>query len=255
MVSRGLVALLALLALLAPAAAALAETPEDIFGRGNSAYEQNDFAAAEEAYRSVIRYGIRDPIVEYNLANAQFRLGKVGRAILHYERARRLDPTDADIRANLEYARSFCFDRVQQPEVVAPLRWLRGVQDRLGPDRQAWAGLALLWIAGAVIAAGLARPGGWGAAHGWVLTLALSATVAVAASWYVTQRRAEGKPTAVVLDDVVEILAGPGPSNPSLATVHEGLTLEIRAERQDWLQVGLPDGLNGWIPRSAIEQV
>jgi hypothetical protein len=232
-----------------------AETPEESFDRGNSAYEEEDFAAAAEAYRSVLRYGIRDSVVEYNLGNAEFRSGNLGRAILHFERARRLAPTDRDVLANLEFARSFCYERVEPPESASPLDWLSTVQDRLGADRQAWALLALVWVAGSVLLVGFARPSGWRAAHGWTLALVLVALVSVGSSWYVTQQRLTGSRAAVVLDDVVEILAGPGPNHPTLVTVHEGLTLEIRAERQDWLQVGLPNGLNGWIVRTALEPV
>lgn len=232
-----------------------AETPEETFDRGNSAYEQEDFAAAAEAYRSVLRYGITDPIVEYNLGNAEFRAGNLGRAIVHFERARRLAPVDRDILANLEFARSFCYERVEPETSVSLLGWLSTLQDRLGTDRQAWVLLGLVWITGAVILAGFARPRGWRAAHGWILALVLAAIAGVGSSWYVTHERLTGTRAAVVLDEVVEILAGPGPNHPTLVTVHEGLILEIRAERQEWLQVGLPNGLNGWIVRSAVEPV
>ena len=57
---------------------------------GNTAYAAGDFNSAAAAYESVLRYRISDPRVEYNLGNAEFRRGNLGKAILHYERARRL---------------------------------------------------------------------------------------------------------------------------------------------------------------------
>ena len=71
-------------------------------------------------------------------------------------------------------------------------------------------------------------------------------------SWYTTFERLEGTRRAVVLGDAVDVLAGPGQNNASLFTVHAGLTLEVRAERQEWIQVSLPNGLHGWIPRDAL---
>ena len=56
----------------------------------------------------------------------------------------------------------------------------------------------------------------------------------------------------MVLDDSVEVLAGPGENNASLFTVHEGLTLTVRSERPGWVQVSLPNGLNGWVPRTVL---
>jgi tetratricopeptide (TPR) repeat protein len=232
-----------------------AQTPEDIFHRGNAAYEEGRYADAVEAYRSLLRYDVRDATVEYNLGNAEFRAGNLGRAILHYERARRLDPLDPDIRANLEFARAHCLDRVEEPEVAAIVRGLRAAQDRAGPDRQAWVVVGLVWALGAVLSLGLARPGGFTAAHGWALAGLLLVLGATAGSWYATLERSEGTRVAVVLEDAAEVLAGPGRNNSTLFTVHEGLALRIRSEREEWLQVSLPNGLNGWIAREAIEEV
>jgi tetratricopeptide (TPR) repeat protein len=229
-----------------------AQTPEDLMRRGNAAYEQGLYEEAAEHFRGILRYSVSDPTVEYNLGNAEFRLGNLGRSILHYERARRLDPLDEDIRGNLEFARSLCFDRVEAQPQAAAIRWLRAVQNRLGPDRQAWAGLILAWFAAGLIAWGFARPGRWSAAHGWTLAALFLAMVVTAPSWYVTLERLEGGRAAVVLEEVVEVLAGPSYNNPALFTVHEGLKLEIRSERDEWYQVSLPNGLNGWIAKEAV---
>ncbi|MDX1389935.1 MAG: tetratricopeptide repeat protein [Acidobacteriota bacterium] len=229
-----------------------AQTPEELFNEGNAAYEDGDYGTAVQKYDMVLLYGIHDPRVEYNLGNAYFRLGRIGDAILHYERALRMDPTDPDIIANLEFARSRRFDRVDPPEEAAVVRWLRGAQNRVGPDRQAVVVLALVWIAAALIAWGAARPGNWNAFVGWALAGVLVLSSLVGASWYTTHHRIAGARLAVVLADTVEILAGPGENNASLFTVHEGLTLEVRDERPDWIHVSLPNGLNGWLPREAV---
>lgn len=238
--------------LLLASSGAVAQTPDEIFNGGNAAYERGEYAEAAAAYETVLKYGIRDPRVEYNLGNAEFRLGRLGSAILHYERAHRMDPTDRDIRANLEFARSFCFDRVEEPELMVAVRWVRAVQDRLGPDRQAWAALVLLWIVAALLSVGLSRPGRWRARHGWGLAALLLALALCVASWHGSYQRLEGRRLAVVLEHSVEVLAGPAENNPTLFTVHEGLTLEVRSSRQDWIQVSLPNGLNGWLSAESV---
>ncbi len=245
-------ALLALALLGAPAAG---QTPEEIFERGNAAYEEERYGAAAEAYRTVLKYRIRDARVEFNLGNAEFRLGHLGAAILHYERAFRLDPTDPDIRVNLEFARSFRFDRIETPETGPVLRAVRYLQDRLGPERQAWITLAVLWSVFGLLGWGLARPGRFKAAHGWLLAALVCLALVVSASWYTTHGRLIGRQIAVVLEQAVEVRAGPGGNNPALFTVHEGLALEVREERPDWLQVSLPNRLHGWIRRDAVEIV
>ena len=234
---------------------AAAETPEELLSRGNTAYEQGQYEAAAEAYRNVLRYGVKDPIAEYNLGNAEFRLGNLGQAVLHYERARRMSPLDPDIETNLAFARAACFDQVETPPRAALLGIVEGLQDRLGPDRQAWLVLALFWLVAALVALGLVRPGAWSAWHGWLLAVLLAAGTLCAISWAMTLDRLEGSRSAVVLEPVVEVRAGPGANNATLFTVHQGLTVEIRAERDEWLQVSLPNGLSGWIERQATGEV
>jgi tetratricopeptide (TPR) repeat protein len=100
---------------------ALATAPVDLFESGNSAYEEGRYEEAAAAYEKILGYGIRDPRVHYNLANACFKMSRLGAAILHYEKARRLEPADPDIRENLEYARGLIRDRVEAPEVPYPI--------------------------------------------------------------------------------------------------------------------------------------
>jgi tetratricopeptide (TPR) repeat protein len=240
---------------LLPLAAARGETPEETFSRGNAAFESGRYEEAAEGYRTVLRYGIRDPRVEYNLGCAAFRLGRLGEAILHFERARRLAPVDPDVRANLEFARSRCFDRVEAPEIAAPIRIVRAAQDAVGPGRHAAAVLLLVWLVTGLVVWRSWRPGGWNATAGWVLAGLLLLLAVAGSSWLATRDRLEGSPVAVVLAPSLEVRAGPGESNAVLFTVHEGLALEVRSERQDWVQVSLPNGLNGWVPEEAVGKV
>jgi hypothetical protein len=235
---------------------AVAQSHEEVFHEANRSYEAGRFDEAAAGYRSLLRYGIQDPALDYNLGNAEFRTGHIGRAILHWERARRLSPTDADIQANLAYGRTFLFDKVEPPEAPALVRWIEGVQDRVGPDAQAWAVVLFLWAIAAVVAWCFARPGGWNAGAGWSVSALSLVLVLCAASWWTTRARLASGATAVVLDEVVEVLSGPGPTHPTLFTVHEGLTVEVRAEREGWVQVSLPDGRgSGWIPSGSMERV
>ena len=232
-----------------------AQGPETIFEEGNKAYDEGRFEEAREAYLTLLRYRIRDARVEFNLGNTEFKLGRLGYAVLHFERARRMSPTDDEILANLAYARSFSADQVEPRPFPAPLRWLFALQDRLGPDTHAWAGLAQLWLVFGLLAWGLARPGRWSGALGWSLAGLLLALTVTGGSWHLTWQRLEGTRLAVVVSEAAEVLAGPGRNNATLATVHEGLTLRVREVRPDWMQVTLPNELYGWLLRDSVEEV
>ncbi len=83
------------------------ETPEELFQRANTEYDSTGYIEAIADYNKILARGQESPELYYNLGNTYFESGDLGHAILNYLRAQRLDPTDDDIRANLDYARSF----------------------------------------------------------------------------------------------------------------------------------------------------
>lgn len=231
---------------------AAAQTPEEWFAQGNAAYEEGRFADAADAYRKIQTFQIEDARIEFNLGNAEFKMGRKGAAILHFERARQLDPTDREIRENLQYARTFLVDKFETPELPWVIERAIDRQNGLGPDRQGWIALGLIWAICALLAYAFSAPGRWNAGWGWALATLLLILAIVSASWWLTWQRLDGTKRAVVLAPVVEVLAGPGANNAAIDSVHEGLTVEIRDLREEWVQVSLPNGLSGWLPRQAL---
>jgi tetratricopeptide (TPR) repeat protein len=113
--ATGVLAALVASAIMAPgwqAAAPEGRTPDGLFAAGNAAYEEERYDDAVAAYQKILGFGVSDPRLLYNLGNAWFRLGRLGPAILSYERALRLDPSDREARDNLELSRGLIRDRV-----------------------------------------------------------------------------------------------------------------------------------------------
>jgi cytochrome c-type biogenesis protein CcmH/NrfG len=71
----------------------------------NQLHEAGQYEDATTAYEHLVNQGVAESTLFYNLGNAYFKQGEVGRAILNYDRAARLNPRDADIQANRELAR------------------------------------------------------------------------------------------------------------------------------------------------------
>jgi tetratricopeptide (TPR) repeat protein len=78
---------------------------ETLFQQGNEAYSRGDYEQAIAHYEELSAAAGLSPGVLYNLANSYAQAGKIGRAVLNYERALRLDPADSDIAGNLELLR------------------------------------------------------------------------------------------------------------------------------------------------------
>ena len=84
---------------------ARAEINPGQFAAANEAFTRGSFSEAARGYESIIaQQGWSAPVL-FNLANAQQREGRLGQAILNYERATMLAPGNPDITTNLRLAR------------------------------------------------------------------------------------------------------------------------------------------------------
>lgn len=79
--------------------------------QADSAYTNDDFQTAITLYNEVIKDEGTSSTLYYNLGNAYYRLGQLGNAIVSYERALRLDPTNSDAKANLAFVNSKITDK------------------------------------------------------------------------------------------------------------------------------------------------
>ncbi len=79
--------------------------------QADSAYAADNFSLAEQLYRESITSEGTSSTICYNLGNAYYRQGNLGMAIVNYERALKLDPTNKDARINLEFVKGKITDR------------------------------------------------------------------------------------------------------------------------------------------------
>lgn len=240
-------------AVLAPAPARAADSAEALLARGIAAYEKGEYEAAATDFRAVLELGFDDPVVHYDLGNAYFKTGRLGRAIWHYRRAHALAPRDEDVAANLEYARFLAVDRVEGEGEPADRRvetWL----DRVTPA-EAFRLAGGLWIlAGLAGVAWQLAPRGtdtWRRAAavalaGWAVTFAAASAMA---------HRAGSMQEAVVLAEEAAVRSAPGPDFPTAFVLHEGAEVVVEGTRGDWTEISLSGDLRGWIESSRLARL
>ena len=60
---------------------------------------------------------------------------------------------------------------------------------------------------------------------------------------------------AVILAEKADVLSGPGEDNPTLFSIHEGLKVKVQAELNQWSQISLENGWNGWVKTEALGMI
>jgi tetratricopeptide (TPR) repeat protein len=216
------------------------------FSHANQLYASGKFSDAAKAYDTVLNSGAVSANLHFNDGNAQFKSGNLGRAIAAWRRAALLAPRDADIRANLEFARN------QVQGETSRQTWWENSLATLSLNE--WTALAALafWLAFLLFAAAQLQPA-WKQvlrtpARGFAIAAVfLCACLAAAATTHFSNSVA-----VVVLPDAVT-RSGPFDDAQNAFAVHDGAELAVLDQRNGWVQVSDGSGRSGWMKTSQVE--
>ena len=243
--------------LLASVVARAAEpTSLERWDAGNKAYIDGNYEKAAEEYVAILNGGEYSAELYYNLANAYFKQNAVGKAILYYNKALRMAPSQEDIRHNLAIAEAQTKDRI----VVIPEfflnRWMRIVRNSM--SCMVWSLLSLVALA-LVLSFGLIfllasrvklrKTGFYCALCAGVL---LVVTISFAAS---SRNDMLTHEEAVVMSSAISVKSSPDRSAVDLFVLHEGTKVRVEAEMDEWCEVVIADGKKGWTERKNIEEI
>ncbi len=224
---------------------------------GNQAYLDGDYSGAVEAYRKVLEGGVQHPDLYFNLANAYYRSGHRGLAVLFYEKALAMNPSDDGAASNLEIVEKELIDRVVMPEgsaVGEPL-WHEFIRSlKLG--WLTWAFLGFYSLAFVIlIGRRLARADALRRLLFWlnvpVITLALIFGLLLSSRIYIQEKVHHG----VVISSTASLREGPERTAKELMQVHEGLKIRLLNEVGDYLRVRLANGVEGFVKTGQVGRI
>lgn len=223
---------------------------------GDSAYVRNDYASAIQIYESLLKKG-EAAEVYYNLGNSYYKAGDIAKAILNYERALLLQPGNADIRANLEIARSKTIDKVVSVPDIFFVAWTKSLINCLSVD--AWAKLGVVFFILLLVSFSFfffSKQIMW-KKSGFIAGL-ICLVLVVVSNVFASEQKSKlmNRNEAIILSPSVTVRSTPSESGTSLFILHEGHKIEIKDNSmREWKEIRLEDGKVGWVPTSAIEVI
>ena len=90
-------------ALAGSAGAKAGVTAETEIAAADSAYAKGEYAKAIALYENAVKEHGTSAELLCNLGNACVKAGDYGKAMLSYQRALRIDPSDSEVRNNMEF--------------------------------------------------------------------------------------------------------------------------------------------------------
>ncbi len=212
-----------------------------LFDEANRAYEQGQYILSASTYERLIKDGARSSAIHFNLGNALFRSGQIGKAIAHYRLAERLSPRDPEIRANLDFARR----TAQGGEVPARVLWGSWSQ-RLTTNEWAVAASLCLWTLLLLLSAIRLRPSLGSPLKNWKRT-ATALLVLTGAGLWGSHKSTRPGTEAVVVVTTAAIRYGPLEESQAHFTLGDGAEVAVVDKKGDWSQIRDASQRTGWL--------
>lgn len=236
-----------------------AQEPADVpqmWHQANTAYINGDYRGAAVQYEQIAAEGYVGDRLFYNLGNAYFKAGDLGRAILNYNKALKLRPYDRDIEYNLAVANSQIKDKIDEVPAFFVSRWMQAWRSSL--DSNAWAVLSLVLLAltlGSVLLFLLTERTGW-RRTGFFAGVCLGVLFVVSVVFAAMERRElmDGS-EAIVLAQAASVKSAPDADGSDIFLIHEGTKVTVLSEYDGWTEIMIADGNKGWVTSEAIATI
>jgi len=227
-----------------------------LFDSANHLYQQSDFRGAISVYKSISDSGYTSAELFYNLGNSYFKTGEFPKAILLYERSKVLEPSNPDIEFNLAKAKAYNVDQIESiPEFIFN-SWVRDLVGSLNSN--AWAVMSLITFFIAIISLILyflvARKALRQTAFVTGIILLIVSVFFIKFS-HTTKAYIEKSDYAIAMEPTISVKGSPDLGSVDLFLIHQGTKVKVLRNLDEWSEIKLSDGKQGWLQSVDIEHV
>ncbi|MBN1384980.1 MAG: tetratricopeptide repeat protein [Elusimicrobia bacterium] len=218
-----------------------AENSKEKFLLGCDFYKKAEYKKALDQFK-LVENEYPASGVFYNIGNTYFRLGKIGKALVYYERARKISPFDNDINFNIKFLAEMIKDQDYKQTFFS------GVDIFLLKLFFSFSFFIFIII----ISVKLFRPG---KTLFWPIIGSLVFFVLFSVLYFVKYQQ-QKQVEAVAISNNVEIRSGPGENFKVNFTLPEGKKMIILGRSGSWLEIGVKSmGIKGWLEEQYIEVI
>ena len=229
---------------------------EELFEEANSAYQSGNYQNAINYYEEILDNGETSAELYYNLGNAHYKLNHVAPSIYYYEKALQLDPTDEDIKNNIEFARNMAIDDIEEVEQTGMNQWVNGLISTF--SYSTWAVFAIIFSI-LFVALFLLYYFTYTPLYKRLLftgaMLSVLLTVLSVIFAFQQQSYIQDNQYAIIFGEEVEVRDEPNLRGDASFELHEGTKAKVLEDYQEWARIELANGAQGWVKNSVIKKL
>lgn len=228
---------------------------EGLYSEANKLIAEGNIDEGISKYREIEEMGLSSTGLYFNLGTSYLNVDNISYAVLYLEKAHKSDPSNNDIKHNLEIARSrIDSDLVEVPDFIL-LRIWRGISSTFTP---------FLWfifqiIFGVAFVFGIytwkLRDSSRVKLKGFALALGSLILLLFSISAGFTADKMVNESDSAILMKAVALKSGADDRSDTLASLSQGVKLKINDKIGDWYKVQLINKEEGWIKVSDVHLI
>ncbi len=233
-----------------------AQDLETIMKQGNDFYQNKQYEEAIKSYESILHQGYISSDLFYNLGNAYFRMGHLGKSILYYEKALKISPSNDDAIYNLKIANARTVDKIQEIPPLFFIKWWNILLSAF--TSSTWQIIIIIIYLFLLTCIGLyflirnLQIQKFAFVFGMLNVAALILAVILFIS---SINRESFSNNGILISSVISAKISPDQQSNDAFVIHEGIKFEIEDKVGTWTKIKLSDGKIGWIPEGSFEEI
>ena len=227
-----------------------------LFEQGNDLYQKEQFEQAAAKYEAVLKEGMVSDEVYFNLGNSYYKMNKVALSVYNFEKAKQLNPTCSSIENNLTFSQKLAVDEFDIVPRVGMDKLIYDTTSIFHYNTWSWIGVGMAFLFF------LAFAGYYYSNYNitkrlffsGMLVILVLMTLALLSAGFQKKYRDANK-SAIVFETVVSVHSEPKETSPEITPIHEGAKVLIIEDVNGWNKVILPNGVQGWLPKTALRKL
>jgi len=233
-----------------------AQDETELFHQGNQLYRVGEYEKALDSYLEIYESGYESGPLYYNIGNCYYKLDETGKAILYYERAKKLIPGDEELEFNLKLAHLSVVDKIEPLPTFFLFKLIDGFIYLIPTSILIWIVAALyVFFVTFLILRILTRNRYLRRICSYVSILLLVFFIIFEFSLFSQIIEKSQQEEAIIMAEEVNVKGAPSEGTTTLFTLHEGTKVHIEKVSGDWFEVLLADGKVGWVRQDILERI
>ncbi len=238
-------------------AALLAQSQVELaFDKASLQYKSKEFNKALANFLSIENEGIANADLFYNIGNCFLRTNEIGKSVLYYKKALKVDSNHKQSRRNLQYVLTLTKDKQNSSDDSVIRSFWKKIFDSLSLNFLATAILLIFVIIIIVICSIiLYYQESEKTIPLFIVTILSVIFVLLLMITVVKYQEYTNEQEAVLIAKSVIGYSGPSTDFTRVFTIHEGISFAVEKEQDGWSLIKLSNGLGGWIKSKTFKKV